>query len=266
MPTFRSGLLLATLLLSACSMPIFQDLQNKPTEKTSTPNTVSTEQSMPSKTTDNEVATVETSVITETNNSNSTKASSTESNTDLAEQLNTQRKLANANYIELKNRVGNAPELPRLLATEQLDSKAINLGIQQLRSYISKTNSALALLNARVNDREKVAMNGDLIRIFLSEATVTHDNMTFKAQPLVGQWVRGESRVIRLKDNILFENPKSEDLHITFSETYQLVVNGEVISTINPKKEKNNASFNVTTSANDGTIVGKLDYRVIDNE
>ena len=266
MPTFRSGLLLATLLLSACSMPIFQDLQNKQTEKNSTPNTVSTEQTIPSKTTDNEVATVETSVITETNNSNGSKASSPDSNADLAEQLNTQRKLANANFTELKNRVGNAPELPRLLATGQLNSKEINSEIQQLRSYISKTNTAIALLNARVEDREKVAMNGDLIRIFLSEATVTHDNMTFKAQPLVGQWVRGESRVIRLKDNILFENPKSEDMHITFSETYQLVVNGEVISTVNPKKEKNNASFNVTTSGNNGTIVGKLDYRVVDNE
>lgn len=247
-------------------MPIFKDLQNSKTEKTATPTTVNTEQTVPSNPSDSEVATVETSVITETTNSSDIKATSTDVNTDLVEQLSAQKKLANANFIELKNRVGQVPELPKIVASEQLSEKEMNSGIQQLRSYISKTNTAIALLNARVSDREKVTMNGDMIRIFLSEATVTHDNMTFKAQPLVGQWVRGESRVIRLKDNILFENPKSEDMHITFSETYQLVVNGEVISTVNPKKEKNNASFNVTTSGNNGTIVGKLDYRVVDNE
>ncbi|WP_421850211.1 hypothetical protein [Marinomonas sp.] len=262
MSTFRTGLLLATLLLSACSMPILKDLQNEQTENTSTPNTVSTEQTTPSKTTANNAETVETSVVIDTNEVSNAKSS----NGDLAEQFAAQKELAKTNYSELKKRVGNAPELPRLLATEQLNSKEMSSGIQELRSYISKTNTAIALLNARVDDREKVAMNGDLIRIFLSEATVTHGKTTFKAQPLVGQWVRGESRVIRLKDNILFENPKSEDLNITFSETYQLVINGEVISTINPNKEKNNASFNVSTTGNSGTVVGKLDYRIVNNK
>lgn len=265
MSTFRTGLLLATLFLSACSMPIFKDLQNSKTETTPAQNTVNTEQELaPSKTSAGEVETVETSVITETNNNNAAKTNSTKSNADLVEQLNAQKKLANANFLELKNRAGNAPDLPKIVANNKMSEKELNTGIQLLRSYVSKTNTALAMLNSRVSDREKVAMNGDLIRIFLSEATITNDKATFKAQPLVGQWVRGESRVIRLKDNILFENPKSEDLHITFSETYQLVVNGQVISTVNPKREKNNASFNVITSDNHGTIVGKLDYRMVD--
>lgn len=260
--TFRAGLLLATLLLSACSMPIFKDLQDKQTENTTSPNTVSAEQTTPSKPTVSNTETVETSVVIDSNEVSNAKTS----NGDLAEQLAAQKELAKTNYSELKNRVGNAPELPRTLTTEPSNQKEISAFIQQLRSYISKTNTAIALLNARVEDREKVAMNGDLIRVFLSEATVTHGKTTFKAQPLVGQWVRGESRVIRLKDNFLFENPKSEDLHITFSESYQLVVNGEVISTINPNKEKNNASFNVSTETKSGNIVGKLDYRIIDKK
>lgn len=260
--TFRTGLLLATLLLSACSMPIFKDLQAEKTENTSTPNTENTEQAAINKPVESDTATVETSVITDNKNDIDTKTN----NDDLAEQLNAQKILAKANFSELKNRIGNAPDLPRTLTTDQSSQKEISAAIQQLRSYISKTNTAIALLNARVEDREKVAMNGDLIRVFLSEATVTHGKTTFKAQPLVGQWVRGESRVIRLKDNFLFENPKSEDLHITFSESYQLVVNDEVISTINPNKEKNNASFNVSTETKSGNIVGKLDYRIIDKK
>ena len=260
MSTFRTGLLLATLLLSACSMPIFKDLNNSTTEKTPTQNTAESKQTATGKATTEDIATVETSVITDSNKASSAIAS----RTDLVEQLEEQKKLANANFAELKNRIGNAPELPKLVNKKPLSEKEMVSAIQTLRSYVSKTNSALALLNARVNDREKVAMNGDVIRIFLSEATVTHDNITFKAQPLVGQWVRGESRIIRLKDNILFENPKSEDLHITFSEAYQLVVNGQVISTVNPKREKNNANFNVTTSDNEGNIIGNLDYRIVE--
>lgn len=250
-------------------MPIFKDLQNSKTETNSAQNTVSTEQTLPlpSKTKEDEIEKVKTSVITEINeNSKEANTSVTETNTNLVKQLTAQKTLAYANFTELKNRVGNAPALPKLTVSGQLSEKEIGSSIQQLRSYVSKTNTALAVLNSRVKDREKVAMNGDLIRIFLSEATVTHDGSTFKAQPLVGQWVRGESRVIRLKDNILFENPKSEDLHITFSETYQLVVNDQVISTVNPKREKNNASFNVTASDNTGTIVGKLDYRIVNNQ
>ncbi|WP_418138690.1 hypothetical protein AB8616_01285 [Marinomonas sp. RS-M-Aa-14] len=166
----------------------------------------------------------------------------------------------------LKSRVGEATEQPSLRPIEQLNSKELNAAIQALRTYISKTSTELASLNARVNERQKTMARGDTIQIFLSEATVSHDNATFKAQPLVGQWVRGESRVIRLKDNILFESPMSEDLQVTFSETYQLIINGEVISIINPNKTKNSASFDVSTHNNTGKIIGKLDYRIVDNK
>ncbi|QUX91248.1 hypothetical protein CYL31_07380 [Marinomonas sp. A3A] len=262
MPTFRSGLLLAVLLLSACSMPILQDPQQTKTEKPITQNKATTEQTKTPKDSVDEIV----NTVVKNDSANKTDAVDKTDDRNLAEQLETQKKLANTNFTELQNRVGNAPELPRILATKQLSAKEIDSAIQQLRSYISKTNSALASLNARVDDREKMAISGDLIQIFLSDTTVTHNTTTFKAQPLVGQWVRGESRVIRLKDNILFENPKSEDLHITFSESYQLVVNGEVISTVNPNKEKNNASFNVSTYSTKGTIVGKLDYRVVNSK
>lgn len=264
MPTFRTGLLLASLLLSACSMPILQKSQPTQAEKTITQD-ITAEKTTPTK---NDIAEIITPVtdITVKQNTSSEAAAVVENNDQLIEQFEAQKQLASTNFIELKNRIGNAPALPRLLDIEQLNKREISSAIQQLRTYISKTNTDLAVLNARVDDRQRLAVDGDLIRIFLSEATVTHNSNKFKAQPLVGQWVRGESRVIRLKDSILFENPRSEDLHITFSETYQLVVNNQTIATVNPHKEKNSASFSVSTHDNQGAIVGKLDYRIVINK
>ncbi|MDE8602615.1 hypothetical protein M3I01_006700 [Marinomonas sp. RSW2] len=261
MPTFRTGLLLASLLLSACSMPILQEFQPTQAEKTPTQD-ITTEKSTSTK---NDLTELVTPVTDDTAKQSTSIEAATvvEKNDQLIEQFEAQKQLASTNFIELKSRIGNAPALPRLLDIEQLNKKEINSAIQQLRTYISKTNTDLAVLNARVDDRQRLAADGDLIRIFLSEATVTHNSNKFKAQPLVGQWVRGESRVIRLKDSILFENPRSEDLHITFSETYQLVVNNQTIATVNPHKEKNSASFSVSTHDNQGAIVGKLDYRIV---
>ena len=261
MPTFRTGLLLASLLLSACSMPISQESHPTQTEKTITQD-IATEKSTSTK---NDIA-ERIAPVTDDTAKQSTSAEAAavvENNDQLIEQFKAQKQLANTNFTELKNRIGNAPALPRLMAVEQLNKKEISSATQQLRTYISKTNTDLAVLNARVDDRQNLAVDGDLIQIFLSEAIVTHNRNKFKAQPLVGQWVRGESRVIRLKDSILFENPKSEDLHITFSETYQLVVNNQTIATVNPHKEKNSASFSVSTHDNQGSIVGKLDYRIV---
>ncbi|NLQ16912.1 hypothetical protein HGG82_04660 [Marinomonas sp. M1K-6] len=180
-------------------------------------------------------------------------------------QLDEQIQRAKSHYEEIQSRTGSAQDRPNLVATtDALTETEIHNQNQQLRHYISKTNTEIAVLNARVDNRQKSPLKGDLIRIFLSEATVNGDKSTFKAQPLVGQWIRGESRVIRLKDNLLFESPLSEDLQITFSEKYQLIINDQVISVINPNKAKNSASFEVPTHSKQGTVVGKLDYRIIE--
>ncbi|PYF83444.1 hypothetical protein DFP75_102540 [Marinomonas alcarazii] len=259
----RSGLLLATLLLSACSMPIFQDLPSSKTENVDPSASNNTPVDSAQSTDDTPISSTADNTSSESTSTPVNKVSATD---NLTQQLRTQQALAKANYAELTNRMGKAPQLPSIANVSGLSSQQINDATQQLRSYVSKTNSTLASLNARVEDRQKVALNGDIIRIFLSEATVSHDNQSFKAQPLVGQWIRGESRAIRLKDNILFEAPKSEDLNITFSETYQLIVNNKVIATINPNREKNDANFTVPTHDNKGSIVGKLDFRVVEDE
>lgn len=237
----RTGLLLATLLLSACSMPILENSELTKKE-------------------DSAVQSAQMKDVTAA--SEQADSAKDKAYQEALAQFETQKQLAEANQAELKKRVGKTDELPRV------NAEPANLAsmTQQLRSYTSKTNTDIALLNARVSERQQLAVKGDLIRVFLSEATITYQDSLFKAQPLVGQWVRGETRVIRLKENILLENPQSEDLHITFSETYQLIVNDKVIGTINPNKEKNDASFTVSTQDKLGAIAGKLDYRVVNSQ
>lgn len=243
---FRTGLLLATLLLSACSTPI--TTESTQVKKKQVENTQLTE-------TGN-------LVVQNTPTKDVSVPQKNASHKEALVQLEAQKKLAEANYAELKKRIGKVDELPAV----NMESANIDSMIQQLRNYTSKTDTDIASLNTRINERQKLAINGDLIHIFLSEATITYKDALFRAQPLVGQWVRGETRVIRLKENILFENSQSEDLHITYSETYLLIVNDKIIGTINPNKEKNSASFTVSTQDNRGTITGKLDYRIVKNQ
>ena len=272
MSLFRTGLLFATLLLSACSMPIIDSLHSSKTDslkQQTTPEQTTPEQTTPKQTVQEQTTSELDDLLIPNIKGKTEKPIGVIKNNSYKEtlaQYNDQKALAEANYEELKNRTGKADSLPKLLINKETNEKKLDSFIQQLRSYTSKTNTSIAQLNARVTDRQDIAINGDLVRIFLPETIVTYKNREFHAQPLIGQWVRGEARTIRLKDNILFENPKSEDLTITFSETYQLIVNGQVIATVNPNKEKSSASFDVSTQDSSGKIVGKLDYRIENNK
>ncbi len=265
MSTLRNGLLLATLFLSACSMPILQDLNTNKVEQKSTQNTSVDESTKVN--TDSLNTTAETkSATTVPSDANGTrKVSDIIHDETLSSQFNTQKQLANQAFIELKHRTGSAEKVPSFPSVETLTGNALNNAIDQLTRYINNTNQTLGALDKQLSERQNIIMNGDLIQVFLSKATVSHGTTKFEAQPLVGQWLRGESRVIRLKDNILFENPLSENMTITFSEKYQLVVNGEVISMVNPNREKNSASFDVSTPNNQGRITGKIEYRIVSN-
>lgn len=270
MSTFRNGLLLATLFLSACSMPILQDLNTEKAEQKPVKN-ISVAESATVQTATPQTDTLDTTSNTKNDLTQPSDTDFTKSVTDTAHnqallmQFNAQKQLANQAFIELKHRTGTTADVPSFSAVETLSANALNTAIDQLTSYTNNTNQTLAALNKQASERQNLIMNGDLIQVFLSKATVSHGTTKFEAQPLVGQWLRGESRVIRLKDNILFENPLSEDMTITFSEKYQLVVNGEIISTVNPNREKNSASFDVSTPNNQGRIIGKIEYRIVAN-
>lgn len=263
MSTFRNGLLLATLFLSACSMPILQDLNTEKVEQHPTRNTSVDDSAKAHEDALNTSAETKSTIPSDANVTR--KVSDMAHDQTLLAQFNTQKQLANQAFIELKHRTGSAEKVPSFPPAETLAENTLSNAIDQLTKYTNSTNQTLAALNKQASERQNIIMNGDLIQVFLSKATVSHGTTKFEAQPLVGQWLRGESRVIRLKDNILFENPLSEDMTITFSEKYQLVVNGEIISTVNPNREKNSASFDVSTPNNQGRIVGKIEYRIVAN-
>lgn len=263
MSTFRNGLLLATLFLSACSMPILQDLNTEKVEQHPTRNTSADDSAKVHADALNTTAETKSTIPSDANVTR--KVSDMAHDQTLLAQFNTQKQLANQAFIELKHRTGSAEKVPSFPPAETLAENTLNNAIDQLTKYTNNTNQTLAALNKQASERQNIIMNGDLIQVFLSKATVSHGTTKFEAQPLVGQWLRGESRVIRLKDNILFENPLSENMTITFSEKYQLVVNGEIISTVNPNREKNSASFDVSTPNNQGRIVGKIEYRIVAN-
>ena len=243
MSIFRSGLLLVTLFLSACSMPILSPQQDTTdqVEESSTDVLIPNQEGM----------------IEE-------PAKATGYAEDLAD-LSKYQQSAEQHYQALKDRLGSANKPPRIIEANLLSREALQASIQQLRTYISQTNTELAALDARVRERQQMPINGDLVRLFLSETTVSESVGSFKAQPLIGQWVRGESRVIRLKDNFLFESPNSEDVTITFSERYQILINGQAVMTVSPQREKNTAKFQVSTQDQGGSLIGKLDYRLVNN-
>ncbi|BFM51271.1 hypothetical protein THO17_34340 [Marinomonas sp. THO17] len=183
---------------------------------------------------------------------------------DLAE-LSQYQENAEKYYQRLNARLGSATKPPRIIEANLLSREALQASIQELRTYISQTNTNLAALDARVRERQQQPSKGDLVRFFLSDIIVTDPKGNFKAQPLIGQWIRGESRIIRLKDNFLFDSSHSEDVTITFSERYQILINGEPVMTVSPQREKNTAQFQVPTQALDGSLMGKLDYRLVNN-
>ncbi|MEL0622197.1 hypothetical protein V6238_03735 [Marinomonas arenicola] len=238
MSLFRAGFLLLPLFISACSLPILHKTTPSETEQT-THQASSKEQAVTSSQT------------------------SGERSQALLKTLDEEMKQAAAHHSELLARSGTAPSIPSIdkesMTTQLLTSEAI----QQLRAYNRQTSEQLMAIDSRVEQRKKAALPGDIIQILVSKTNITLADSSFVTQPLIGQWVRGESRVIRLKDGLLFDAQHSEDLRITYSESYQLLVNDKVISIVNPNNEKSHATFDVDTSENNGTIIGSLDYRQV---
>ena len=234
MSLFRAGLLLLPLFISACSAPTLQQTTSAKTEQS-----ISKQQ-------DTTIASQQVNVPINLENT-----------------LDEQIELAKLQYAELNSRSGVEPNMPYIDKEALITKQATIDTIQKLRTYNNQVHRQLTAIDERVEQRKKNGAPGDTIQILVSKTKVAMKDSTFKTQPLIGQWVRGESRIIRLKDSLLFNVQHSEDLLITYSESYQLLVNNKIISIIDPNKSKNHASFNVETTENDGSISGTLDYRTV---
>ncbi len=148
------------------------------------------------------------------------------------------------------------------LFDNQQDITKIQDEIKHLRNLEASILLEKAQLKKRIEKRKLAPNKADLIQVYLSQATVTQGNDSYQTLPLVGEWTRGESRVINVKDKQLFNSDSSEKIVISFTEGYNLLINGHSVIQVDPKTNKKEASFSVNNADNSTLITGKIDYKL----
>lgn len=241
MRILRTGFVLLPLLLAACSLPtkpISSD--STATEPTASPNTT---------------ADASKSVVKEA------LEATTLSNDELLAKYQSLKTLTLQNVQELEARLGTSLPKQSLSIPSTSDLGMLKSKVSELEAYTTKLTNEIVELDKRVEQRRETPMKGDLLQIHLSNLKVIQ-KPSFAAQPLVGNWVRGESRVVRLKENFLMENSTSEPLNLTFTETYQIIINNKLIGTFGPNRSKYELDFDAPTSDNNGHVSGTLKIRI----
>ena len=246
MRIIRTGFVLIPLLLAACSLP------TKPTSSDSTANEVG----IPNNT--------EAEQTSETQSIQEDKTAKPElSNQELLAQYQSLKTLAEQNIQELESRLGRTINKPSLSIPSTNDIALLKSKVSELQSFTSELTTQIVALDKRVMERRDQPEKGDQLQVHLSALEV--DNQaSFKAQPLVGNWIRGESRVVRLNENFLMGNATSEPLNLTYTETYQIIMNEKLIGTFGPNRDKYELEFDAPTSDQKGQIIGTLKIRVPD--
>lgn len=246
MRIFRTGFVLIPLLLAACSLP------TKPTSSDSTANEVdmlgNTKAEQPSGT-----------QPTQENDTTKTELS----NQELLTQYQSLQTLAQQNIQELETRLGQTISKPSLSIPSTNDTALLKSKVAELQDFTSDLTDQIVALDKRVMERRDQPQKGDQLQVHLSALEVDHQQ-SFKAQPLVGNWIRGESRVVRLNENFLMGNATSEPLSLTYTETYQIIMNEKLIGTFGPNRSKYELEFDAPTSDQQGQIIGTLKIRIPD--
>lgn len=250
----RAGLLFLPLLLTACSLlPI-----NQPTQETSPEaNDVEIATEVESAA-DTKAAATDTTIKEEVAKVEKNQAKKP-NNDALLEELKRQTTLAQQNATELETRVGNSIDVPAFNINEQ-DKALLESTLTELKALNNTLTNEVVELDKRVEERRNHPQDGDVLKIYLSDLQV-ENQASFKAQPIVGHWVRGESRMVRLNENLLAENSTSEPFHLTFSEKYQILINNKLIGTFGPSRSKYKLDFDAPTSDDEGHITGTLSIR-----
>lgn len=250
----RAGFLLLPLLLAACSLPI---------QKTDSVPTTQTEQAAPVTKNDSKQQPSNTNEISEAAVDETASEAKEEqvSHLDLIKEFDEIRTIANQNIAELKTRSGAVPEKPSIMISDRYNREALLGKIEEVKAYNQVLISELDALNKRVEARRLRPQFGDVIQVYLSDLKVVGEE-SFNAQPLIGNWVRGESRVVRLNENMLMENSTTEPMRLTFTESYQIVINGTLVGTFGPNNSRYEMSFDASTADLQGNIEGSLATRI----
>lgn len=246
MRILRTGFVLLPILLAACSLP------TKPTSSASAPSEPDTINSSQNS---NDAEDVNEPVVTK-------KLETPQlSKEELLAKYKSLQTLAMQNIHELETRIGRPLDETSLSIPSTDDVAMLKSKIAELSSYTNDLTSKIIELDKRVEKRRELPNKGDLLQVQLSNLEVT-ESTSFSAQPLVGNWVRGESRVVRLKEDFLVENSISEPLNLIFTETYQIIINNKLIGTFGPNRSKYELEFDAPTVNDNGQIIGSLKIRI----
>lgn len=246
MRIFRTGFVLIPLLLAACSLP------TKPTSSDSTANEVGV------------LGSTKAEPTTGTQSAQENETTKPElSNQELLAEYKSLQTLAKQNIQELETRLGQSISKPSLSVVSTNDIGLLKSKVAELQEFTRDSTEQIVALDQRVHERRDQPQKGDLLQVHLSALEVEHQK-SFKAQPLVGNWIRGESRVVRLNENFLMSNTTSEPLNLTYTETYQIIINEKLIGTFGPNRSKYELEFDAPTSDQNGQIIGTLKIRVPD--
>ncbi|GAB3481895.1 hypothetical protein [Marinomonas epiphytica] len=259
MPFHRLGLLLFTLFLSGCSLITSEPhTAHKPNQEDAQP-IVATEIS---KNTNHNDAVTEDTPKQQTSIQDPvfTESSLTSSQ---SEQLQELREKAQESHFILTQILGSDYAQAPPSASIFINQDNFQTQLEALQNYQDNVEGDLKALELRTELRKNKPILGDKIQLFIENAEVEHPDNLFQAQSIIGQWIRGASREIRLTNNFLIEDPKSEIIHISFNEAYQIVLNGQAVSVVDPNKEEGQGLFRINTIDNIGHISGQFTYRLI---
>ncbi|MFT2110028.1 hypothetical protein [Marinomonas sp. 2405UD68-3] len=167
-------------------------------------------------------------------------------------------------YLKYRMKATNEAFDTRILSqlTDSMDEVKIKADIEALHDLKAQIKQEMTQLEQRIHQRKTSPEKADLIQIYLSESTVTDKNKTYKTLPLVGEWTRGESRTIHVKDRQLFNSQFSEDIMISFSEEYALIINEQKVMQVDLHSTKKSAPFNIKSLNKEADISGKIDYKI----
>ncbi|MBJ7550019.1 hypothetical protein [Marinomonas ostreistagni] len=253
MRILRTSFIVLPLLLSACSFT---------TTTTSTSSQQLPEQEPSSETTKTEEVVTTEQVDLSTKNLDAKPQVTEElSQDELMSQLQKLDQLAQQNVEELETRLGHSIEKLELPLNSNQARTELQATVNQYESFNTMLTKEIIELDKRVENRRDHPSNGDILQLHLSAINIKKEK-SFKAPALVGNWVRGESRVVKLTENFLVENAVSEPLNVTFTESYQIIINGKLIGTFAPTRSKYELEFDAPTADSSGTVSGTLKIRL----
>ncbi len=146
--------------------------------------------------------------------------------------------------------------------TNDFNEVQIKSEIEALHDLDVQIQREVIQLEQRIAQRKASPQKADLVQIYVAEATIEKADQIYKTLPLVGEWTRGESRTVHIKDRDLFNSQFSENITISFSESYRLIINDQNIMQVDSNTAKKDTLFQIKSLDKTADISGQINYKI----